>query len=315
MNKKAPVLFVIFNRPDTTARVFSAIRQYQPDKLYIAADGPREGKENEAQLCATTRAIVNQVDWDCEVKTLFKDKNVGCGIGVSSAISWFFEHEEYGIILEDDCLPDASFFPYCEELLLHYKDDTSVYQIAGANLQNGQIRGEGSYYFSHFPGIWGWATWRRCWANFTFDLSDVDEMFGSGTLDPIFQSQAEKSFWFSKLKKESQKLVYDTWDYQWLYNEWKHKGMGITPNRNLISNIGFDNASTHLFLKDSMRDPQVDGSIQFPLMHPPKKIDSVADGYIYSNVFSHSFVRCFRLLKENGIFVCIKYVFNKFIKI
>lgn len=314
MNKKAPVLFVIFNRPETTERVFSAIRQYQPDVLYVAADGPREGRENEAQLCATTRAIVNEVDWECEVKTLFKDKNVGCGIGVSSAITWFFEHEEYGIILEDDCLPDASFFLYCEELLIRYKEDISVSQIAGASFLNNVIRGSGSYYFSHFSGIWGWATWRRSWENFTFDLDDVDEMFESGKLDHVFQSKAEKSFWFKKLKKESLKLVYDTWDYQWLFNQWKNSTMGISPNCNLISNIGFDTASTHLFLKDSMRDPQVNRPIEFPLIHPSKKIDSYADGYIYKNIFRHSSDKYLRLLKENGIFVCIKYICHKLIK-
>ena len=314
MNKKAPVLFVIFNRPDTTERVFSAIRQYQPDTLYVAADGPREDRENEAQLCAATRAIVKEVDWDCEVKTFFKDKNVGCGIGVSSAITWFFEHEEYGIILEDDCLPDSSFFPYCEELLLRYKDDTSVFQISGTNLQNGQKRGAGSYYFSHFSGIWGWATWRRAWATFTFDLGDVDEMFISGKLDHVFQSKAEKSYWFTMLKNESLKEVYDTWDYQWLFNEWKNKGMGIAPNLNLISNIGFDNTSTHVFLKDTLRDPQVNGSIEFPLIHPPKNIDSYADSYIYTNVYSHSISRYLRLLNENGTVACLKYVFYKLVK-
>jgi hypothetical protein len=314
MNKKAPVLFVIFNRPDTTERVFAAIREYQPDKLYIAADGPREGRENEAQLCSATRAIVNEVDWDCEVKTLFKDKNVGCGIGVSSAITWLFEHEEYGIIVEDDCLPDTSFFPYCEELLVRYKEDTTVFQISGTNLQNGIGRGDGSYYFSHFSGIWGWATWRRAWATFTFDLGDVDEMFESGKLDHVFQSKAEKSFWFKKLKKESLKSVYDTWDYQWLYNEWKHKGMGIAPNLNLIANIGFDTTSTHTFLKDSLRDPQVNGSIEFPLYHPSKKIDSYADRYIYMNVYSRSIIRYRRLLRENGILGCLKYMFFKLVK-
>ena len=309
MNKKAPVLFIIFNRPDTTEKVFRAIREYQPNKLYIAADGPRNNRDNEAKLCAATRDIVTKIDWDCEVKTLFKDKNVGCPIGVSSAITWLFEHEEYGIILEDDCLPDSSFFPYCEELLIRYKDDTSVFQISGTNLQNGQQRGTGSYYFSHYSGIWGWATWRRAWANFTFDLSDVDEIFATGELDHVFQSKAEKLFWFKRLKKESLKVVCDTWDYHWLYNEWKSKGMGIAPNLNLISNIGFDNSSTHTFLKDSMREPEVNRPIEFPLQHPQKIIDFSADYYIYKNVFSHSIARYFRILTENGIFSCVKYFY------
>jgi len=314
MKFNTPILIILFNRPDLALKLLERLREIKPSKLYIAADGPREGREKDKELCAETRDIVKKIDWDCEVKTLFRDKNVGCGIGVSSAITWLFENEEYGIILEDDCFPDLSFFSFCEELLIKYKDDVTVFQISGTNFQNGIMRGEGSYYFSRFSGIWGWATWRRAWETFTFDLSDVEEVFKSGKLNHVFQSKSEKLFWFSKLKKESLKLVYDAWSYQWLYNEWRNKGMGIAPNLNLISNIGFDNNSTHVFLKDSMRNTKVNGSMQFPLHHPSKKIDYDADRYLYENIYSQSIFRYYRLIKENGVFSSLKYIITKISK-
>ena len=140
---KSPVLFLVFNRPDTTRRVLEAIRQAQPSQLFIAADGPREGKSGEAEKCADVRRIVNEgIDWDCEVKTLFRDKNLGCKVAVSRAIDWFFEHVEEGIILEDDCLPHPTFFRFCEELLNKYRDDERIGQISGDNFQFGKKRTE-----------------------------------------------------------------------------------------------------------------------------------------------------------------------------
>ena len=154
-DKKVPVLLVIFNRPETTDKVFAAIKQYKPEKLYIASDGPRENKTNEEEIVISTRKIITEnIDWPCEVKTLFREKNIGCGYGVSTAISWFLEQEEYGIILEDDCYPSPSFFPYCEELLLKYKDDDRIKMIGGNNFQKGNKRGDASYFFAHYPTVW-----------------------------------------------------------------------------------------------------------------------------------------------------------------
>ena len=160
---KSAVLFVVFNRPDTTKRVFEAIRLAKPKRLYITTDGPRPNMPDDVQLCKQTREIVSVVDWDCEVKTLFREENAGCKNGVSAAINWFFDHEEEGIILEDDCLPANSFFKFCDTLLEKYRYDTRVRHITGCNLQFGKKWGDASYYFSNLTNGWGWASWRRAW--------------------------------------------------------------------------------------------------------------------------------------------------------
>ena len=159
----SPILFLIFNRPETTKKVFSAIKEVQPPRLYIAADGPRSEQPDEADHCELARTIATKVDWDCEVKTLFRDQNLGIRIAVSQAIDWFFEQEPEGIILEDDCLPDQSFFWFCKELLEKYRNDTRIMHIGGTNFQFGKNRTNYSYYFSRYAHIWGWASWRRAW--------------------------------------------------------------------------------------------------------------------------------------------------------
>ena len=154
-----PILFLIFNRPEVTFAVFEQIQKIQPKYLFIAADGPRNYKENE--LCKATRDVVQKIDWDCELKTLFRNENLGCAKNVSSAIKWFFDHVEKGIILEDDCYPDLSFFSFCEELLNYYDNNDRIMAISGFNAQLGIKRTKHSYFFAEIPLVWGWATWRK----------------------------------------------------------------------------------------------------------------------------------------------------------
>lgn len=168
---RSAVLLLIFNRPETTRRVFDQIRAQQPPRLYIAADGARPNRPEEAARCAETRAISTQVDWDCELHLLYRDQNLGCRRAVSEAITWFFEHEEAGIILEDDCLPADSFFYFCDALLEKYRHDERIHAITGTNLQMGKQWGEASYYFSRYTNIWGWASWRRVWKEYDSELS------------------------------------------------------------------------------------------------------------------------------------------------
>ena len=244
---------------------------------------------------------------------MFRDENLGCGFAVCSAITWFFDQVEEGIILEDDCLPDLSFFRFCSELLAHYRDDDSVYVISGTNLQNGIKRGNSSYYFSNYSITWGWASWRRAWKKFSYDIPDFEQSFNSGQLDHFFQSNSERKFWQNRIQKvETEKR--NIWDYQWFYAIWKNKGYGITPNVNLVTNIGFRNNASHTFLKDSIREPSVSFQISFPLIHPVKKIDHIADKYTFKNAFSHSFDRFLRLLMENGFISIVKYILSKFLR-
>ena len=308
-----PILFLIFNRPDVTQKVFDQIKQIKPKNLFVAADGPRPDRPTELILCMETRQVINQVDWDCELKTLFREENLGCGVAVSSAISWFFDQVEEGIIVEDDCLPDLSFFPFCSELLTKYKDDESIYIISGTNMQNGIMRGNSSYYFSNYPAIWGWASWRRAWNLYIYDVQNIEKSFKSGELNHVFQSFREKLYWTRKLKKNLTGKK-STWDYQWSYAIWKNRGLSIIPNVNLITNIGFRNNSSHIFLEDSIREPSISHPIQFPLIHPGKNVNREADHFLYKNAVSHSISRLFRLIKENGIITIVKYTLGKIIK-
>jgi hypothetical protein len=238
---KTPILFLIFKRLDTTKQVFEQIKKEKPPKLYIAADGPRKNVEGELEKCKAVREyVLNNIDWDCKVKTLFREKNLGCGRAVSEAITWFFEQEEEGIILEDDVLPSLSFFWFCEELLEKYKNDIRIWHIGGCNFQNGIIRGDGDYYFSALNHIWGWASWANRWKYYDFELKNMNS---DRFIENYWKGSAlrywKRIFWKMKNKE------IDTWDYQWIFTMWYHQGLGISPNVNLISNIGFGRDATH----------------------------------------------------------------------
>jgi hypothetical protein len=234
---ETPILFLIFNREDTTRKVFEAIRRQKPKYLYVAADGARKHKQGEAETCQRVRDII-QVDWDCELKMLYRDENLGCKIAVSSAITWFFEHVEQGIILEDDCLPDLSFFPYCEELLNKYKDDTRIGHIGGNNfLSNKIIDKTQSYDFSSYSYIWGWATWRRAWKNY-----DVDFKFWNEHKDKrsfLFCNKWEEIYFSSFISDvlHNQNGI-NTWDTQWMFTLRSQNQLSIYPAVNLVTNIG-----------------------------------------------------------------------------
>ena len=239
-----PVLFMIFNRPDTTQKVFNAIRQAKPKQLFIVADGPREGKEGEKEKCERVRKIIEQVDWDCKVKTLFRDKNFGCKIAVSSAIDWFFENVEEGIILEDDCLPSQSFFWFCQELLKYYRDDMRVMHISGDNFQFGRIRGEGSYYFSKYTHVWGWATWRRAWKYYDVNMKSFEVFKTESQINNIFPIKQQQKYWMKIFQSVYDGKI-DTWDYIWAYTCFTNNGLCVLPNVNLVSNIGFSREGLH----------------------------------------------------------------------
>lgn len=242
-NLHTPILFVIFNRPETTLRVFEEIIKVRPSKLYIAADGPRKNRPGEGRLCELSREnVLKNVTWECEIKTLFREENLGCKLAVSSAISWFFENEEWGIILEDDCLPNSDFFIYCKALLEKYKDVESVMHIGGADFLSGNVRVKETYYFSKMPHIWGWATWRRAWKLYDLHMSKLEEVFEN--FDEITRDKDIKDYWKKTLNDVKNGKI-DTWDYQWVYTIWLNKGLSINSVVNMISNIGFGPDATH----------------------------------------------------------------------
>ena len=267
------VLLLIFNRPDTTRRVFEAVRRARPPRLYIAADGPRTTHPDDPARCAAARAIVADIDWPCEVFTLFRTTNLNCGVGPASAIDWFFRQEQEGIILEDDCVPAPSFFRFCEELLTLYRHDTRVMHIGGNNFSREARRPRpveaDSYYFSTQVNSWGWATWRRAWQLYDFNLSNYQDLRNAGKLEGLYSSRLETSY---RLRKIESVLDVphpaDVWDYQWHFTIVANSGLCIVPATNLVGNIGFGEQGTHtLNATDEFANvPTTD--IAFPLSHP-----------------------------------------------
>lgn len=278
-----PVLFLVFNRPDTTTKVFERIKAIRPSKLFIGADGPHFNKQGEKEKCEEVRAIIlNGIDWPCEVKTLFRDKNLGCGRAISEAITWFFQNVEEGIILEDDCLPDPSFFDFCKTLLYKYRHVEQVKMISGDNFQMGNWRGEGSYFFSIRTHIWGWATWKRTWDQFNYSLSNLDKTTFHQILGNYFTRKKEFDYWkkiFSKVKNGE----IDSWAYPFCFSIWNTNGVNIIPNTNLVSNIGFGENATHTKEKINISSNIPTVSIS-EIDHPTSVIISTeADQYYFDH--------------------------------
>jgi hypothetical protein len=274
---KAPlqtaVLFLIFCRPDTTRHVFEAIRAARPLKLYIAADGPRRHRPGDAEKCDAARRIATAVDWECEVHTLFRSTNMGLGRGISDAITWFLEEEEEGIILEDDCLPSASFFAFCEEMLGRYRHDTRVMEIGGNNFEHLSERdNEFSYYFSNLAHIWGWATWRRAWNLFDFRMNHYAEVKAKKYLDAHYSSLYERHFYqyvYEMMCCEHPKISpQNVWSYQWQFACSINSGLVVIPNRNLVVNLGIGCDATNTTNANGIGSKLKLEEIQFPLKHP-----------------------------------------------
>lgn len=287
------VLLIIFNRPETTKLVFEAIRKAKPPRLYIAADGPRPEVATDAELCKATRQIVENIDWDCQVNRGYQTKNLNCGRGPSSAISWFFRHEDQGIILEDDCFPSQSFFWYCEELLNRYKDDARVMHIGGNNFQNGwQHDTDYSYYFSQNGHIWGWATWRRAWKKFDFEIKNFQRLDEDGFFDYFFLNPIEKFYRLRKLKRTwANHGNVNWWDYQWDFARYTNHALAIVPQVNLVKNIGFGKGATHTLVGTSNYTEAAAVDIDLPLTHPPYMLKDIESDRRYFKNFMSGIIR------------------------
>ena len=296
MNKtgklNTPVLLLIFDRKDFASRIMNVIRQAQPEHLYIAADGPRNDRPGHIEICRETRQfVIDTVDWPCHVETLFRDENMGCKMAVSSAISWFFDRVDRGIILEDDCIPDLSFFEYCQDLLLRYESDERVAAISGDRLVSLGKKFTGwSYRFSIFSHLWGWATWRRAWAYYDLSMSHWPGLRESSWLERLLTNPDAARYWRMQLESVYQGKI-DTWDYQWVFACWVNSGLTISPNVNMISNIGFGPTATHTKNRGSELANLRCEQISFPLKHP----DSVMRDY------DADFEECVRLYQPGSV--------------
>ena len=262
------VLFIIFKRPDTTQRVFERIREAQPPRLYIAADGPRKEIPDEKEKCEATRKIVENIDWSCDVHRLYLDENHGCGKGPCSAITWFFEHEEQGIIIEDDILPHLDFFRYCDEMLDRYKDDLRIQSISGHNTLYGENNKKAfSYFISPLFGVWGWASWRRVWNTYEYD---VNRLSWPKVRKNILKQMPLTAFY--RLRNIFRKMAHDKpddiWDYQFQFNQIQYERYSIFPYINMTKNIGFDTPdATHTMNPKSLEIYNEERS-PYPLCHP-----------------------------------------------
>jgi len=260
---EAPVALFIFNRPDLTAKTFERIGQARPRQLLVIADGPRADRSTDSGLCAATRALI-VADWPCEVKTHYSDANLGCGRRMATGISWVFEQVDRAILLEDDCLPDSSFFPYCSEMLNRHADDDAVMSVSGFAARPLPRLAE-SYYFSRVGSIWGWATWRRAWKHYDYTMA----AWATSLSSPCWE-------YFGAYKQVMQKALenglpgrVNTWDYQWHFTLFRNCGLSIIPKTNLIENTGMRHDATHTTSDSSRPTPPVIG-LKLPLRHPPR---------------------------------------------
>jgi hypothetical protein len=267
MEFNTPILLIVFNRPEKTLAAINNIRNLHPRYLYVAGDGPREGNIKDQINCSLVKEIIeSNIDWPCKVITNFNATNLGCGLNVSKSITWFFDNVKMGIILEDDCLPELSFFRFCEEMLNKYELTEKIMCISGNNFNNETIVSN-EYYFSKYMHCWGWASWRQSWKKYDFSLSEYHNDIQNRSFINTLGNAKEQKFWLKTFKKIILNEI-DTWDYQWQYSIFKNEGLVIIPGVNLVKNIGFDNDATHTKNKEGKGSELNSSFLSFPLIHP-----------------------------------------------
>lgn len=282
---EVPILLIAWRRPKAVAQVIRAMRPIKPSRVFVACDGPNpKNLYDYEKVAATRQAIDQEIDWPCNVERLYSDKNLGCKYGVSKAITWFFTHCEEGIILEDDCVPHPDFFTYCASLLRYYRHDTRVWCISGTNFQDGQWRGEGTYYFSHYNHCWGWASWRRCWTYYDPEIRSWPSFRKIVASGGVFENSREALFWTDIWQRLTLENKPDTWDYQWTYTCMSNRGLTALPNKNLIKNIGFGQDATHTI---GPQQHALDWDGKLEIVHPEFIIrDKTADEYTFYSIYS-----------------------------
>jgi hypothetical protein len=276
---RSPVALFIYRRPDTSAKVLEGIRKARPERLLVVANAPRADVEGEAELCEETRALIETVDWECEIATDYAAEHLAQTERIESGLDWVFGQSEEAILLEDDCVPDPTFFRFCDELLERYRGEERVMSISGNNFQFELPASEDSYYFSRYPHTWGWATWRRAWSHHDREMTAWPELRDVDWLEEFFDDNGDISYWSHIF--EMARRDHDAWDQAWLFSCWVSGGLHVIPNVNLVSNIGFREDATHttplqgLLLADLPTEP-----MSFPLRHPPElQRNEAADRY------------------------------------
>lgn len=282
-----PVIFLTFNRPDTTQQVFDTIRQVKPPILLVSSDGARKDKPRETEKCAAVRKIIDTVDWNCEVIRNYSEENLGSYEKNSSSLTWAFNLVEEAIILEDDCLPNISFFRFCEELLDYYRHDEKIMLISGDNFQFNRQATKDSYYFSRYAHIWGWASWRRSWQSVDLKMEKWSKFRDSKKLKTLFHNFQEYNYWNNIFENMYTGKRNFSWDYQLLLSSYMENQLSIIPNVNLVSNVGFGKQATNTKNNKSYLANIPKQEIKFPLQHPNYIVrNKQADDFTYKTMFS-----------------------------
>ena len=280
-----PVLVLAFDRPDSAARVLAAMRQARPRSVFFAVDGARADRPGERQRVLAVQRLIGDIDWPCDVKTLFRETNLGCKIAVSEAISWFFDEVDAGIVLEDDCVAHPTFFSFAAELLTRYRDDDRVCMISGDNFQLGRKRTQYSYYASRYTHIWGWASWRRAWRLYDHGMSKWPELRDAGWLERYLGDRAAAHYW-TRIFNATHGERNSSWAYRWTWSAWVNDALTLIPAVNLVSNIGFGGQATHTLNRKNQFAGLPAETMSFPLKHPPTLERNIeADAFTQSTMF------------------------------
>ncbi|MCK5491752.1 MAG: glycosyltransferase family 2 protein [Candidatus Omnitrophica bacterium] len=296
-----PVALIVFNRPETTSQVLSAIRKVKPKQLFVIADGPRTNNLEDKKNCELVRKIIDDIDWDCQIYKKYSEINLGCGKGPSNGISWVFNNVNECIILEDDCIPDLSFFRFCEELLEKYRYDCRIMMISGNYHLLEKKRIEYSYFFSRNTQTWGWATWKRAWDFYDYEMTLWPEVKKSRWLERVLGTKQCVKYWERLFDECYKDKTRDYWDYQWTFCCWAQNALNIIPDRNLVTNIGVGDLGGSHFT--GIHCPFVNlpvYEIEFPLRHPPVMIQHIeADNQIQKDVYGQGSL-CYRIKSKLG---------------
>lgn len=285
MSFDTPVLLLAWRRPDATRQVIDAIRRAAPTRVFVACDGPRSGRPDDVVAVRACRDLIDgAIDWHCTVERRYQETHQGCRRGVSGALDWFFTQVDEGIVLEDDCVPHDDFLPYCAALLERYRDDVRVWCVSGNGYQDGHRRGDGSYFFSRYNHVWGWASWRRAWQHYDVTLQHWPTFRDAGLVANVFEDPVEARYWSEIWDRLHERGEPDTWDYQWTFACLSNGGLTTLPNGNLVRNIGFDESASHTRHADFYGDLSVTGIL--PLVHPSRvRRDPEADAYTFDHHF------------------------------
>lgn len=279
---------MVFNRPNLTKKLLNIITHVQPSKIFVIADGPRIDHPTDPKHCKATRDLISQAHWQGEVLINYADVNLGCQNRIFTGLNWVFEHVDRAIILEDDCIPDDTFFLFCQELLERYQADERIMAISGNNFQLGHSRNNDSYYFSRYPHCWGWATWKRAWQHCDVEMRHWPTVKEQNRLKDVLEDAGAIRYWKNKFQRTYDHKI-DSWAFCWTLSCWLNSGLTILPNENLVSNIGFDDSGTHHQNSQSTFASLSTKAVDFPLVHPKFVLrNRYADAFTQSHMFGIS---------------------------